>query len=715
MQIERVLPQLLPSHIARTLALGILCAIVCVSRVSAAGDSYVRAQTDHGPWVVGNASIERRIAFDPATGLSTLSWLHKVTGTDFTKPAAAPRQFGDEFSFQAGGNRFTGKSGFELAGTEVLALDGGKALKLRLIQSKAQLEVAVFYAVYDEHPVIRKWIAVTNRSTQPLDLTHLCFESIAAAPGAAAELQLFAGYGTVPREIFFTGRVSDTAMVSRNSRTGEGLVVLNEAPGYLKRTEMGGGWNNRIQVMYDTDLFPFARTLEPGETFASARSSIVFFADGKGLADSRWVVPTYTSQVLMRRGRSFQPRWLYNTWEPFQRQIDEATSADLIKVAGRMGMDIFTIDDGWQAEYGDNRENRQNFPGGLAKIGALLAEQKMGLGLWVPLAAISPEAPDYKQHPEWLCRDRQGHPKFTGTMAGQQAVMCLGSGYREAAARRLIDLIEKVHPAYLKVDLTTVFNAYGEEPGCNAPGHFHKSWAESLERIYEGLQYVGERLYRAHPEVLIDYTFELWGEKHLIDPALLGVADLDWLSNIEDLRPDDAGTRQARTLLYHRALAIPAETMLLGNLHAATLPIEDRFGVAVGSGPLLLGDLRKLTVDQQDWYAAHIRWFKNLRRQASLDDSFFPLGDWAQTSVTSWDGFARLSRTGDGIVVIFRNSSQATEAVVKLTAPPDAVYEARSVIRDRPLGTVTAAVLGSGWSVPLEPGTHTDVIELRRR
>ena len=85
------------------------------------------------------------------------------------------------------------------------------------------------------------------------------------------------------------------------------------------------------------------------------------------------------------------------------------------------------------------------------------------------------------------------------------------------------------------------------------------------------------------------------------------------------------------------------------------------------------------------------------------------------TIVTSWDGFARLSRTGDGIVVIFRNSSQATEAVVKLTAPPDAVYEARSVIRDRPLGTVTAAVLGSGWSVPLEPGTHTDVIELRRR
>jgi alpha-galactosidase len=529
-------------------------------------------------------------------------------------------------------------------------------------------------------------------------------------------LQLFAGYGTVPREIYYTGRVSDTALVSRSSRTGEGLVVLNEAPGYLKRTEMGGGgWDDHLLVMYDTDLFPFERTLAPGEMFRSAASSIAFFVDGQGFADPRWVVPSYASRVLMRRGQSFQPAWLYNTWEPFQRRIDEATSAELIGVAGHMGMDIFTIDDGWQAEYGDNRENLKNFPGGLARIRALLEHQKMGLGLWVPLAAISTQAPDYKQHPEWLCRDREGHPKFTETAAGQQAVMCLGSAYREAAVRRLLDLIETHHPRYLKVDLTTVFNAYGEAPGCNAPGHFHKSWAESLERIYEGLQYVGQRLYREHPEVLVDYTFELWGEKHLIDHALLGVADMDWLSNIDDLRPDDAGPRQARTLLYHRALAIPAEAMLIGNLQAATPPIEDRFGVAVGSGPMLLGDLRKLTTEQQDWYASRVRWFKKLRSQASLNDSFFPLGEWAQPGVKSWDGFARLSRVGDGIVVIFHNDSQATNVVLQLPAPPDAVYEARTVPNGDALGTVTASTLASGWTAPLSAGTRTEVIELRRR
>ncbi len=258
---------------------------------AAAGDSYVRAQTGRDAWAVGNALVERQIAFDPKSGLSTISWRHKVTGTDFTKGGAAPRRLGDEFSFQTGNTTLTGRSGFELAAAEILNLEGGKALKLRLRHSKEGLEVSVFYAVYDEHPVIRKWIAITNTGAQPLVLKHLCFESVAAAAGVPADLQLFAGYGTIPREIFFTGRVSDTAMVSRNSRTGEGLVVLNEAPGYLKRTEMGGNWNDRIQVMYDTDLFPFERTLEPGETFQSARSSVAFFLEGKGFADPRWVVP----------------------------------------------------------------------------------------------------------------------------------------------------------------------------------------------------------------------------------------------------------------------------------------------------------------------------------------------------------------------------------------------------------------------------------------
>ena len=64
---------------------------------------------------------------------------------------------------------------------------------------------------------------------------------------------------------------------------------------------------------------------------------------------------------------------------------------------------------------------------------------------------------------------------------------------------------------------------------------------------------------------------------------------------MDDGTRESAGPRQARTLLYLRSLAIPSEAMLIGNLQAEMPPIEERLATAMGSGPLFLGDLRKLT------------------------------------------------------------------------------------------------------------------------
>ncbi len=571
--------------------------------------SYVRAGSDGRSWTIGNGLVEREIRYDPKAGLYTAHWKHNVTGTDFMQRAQAEKDWGPEFSFDADGEHFAGPEGdkFEfIAASEGNPAIPGKRLVVHLKPRSKPLLVNVGYEVYDGHPVIRKWLVIQNQGTRPVILTHLVFEAVNAVPGPPADMQVSGFYGVEPREIFFTGRVEDTAIVERNSRTGEGLVVMNEAPGYMKRTEMSG-WGRGIAAMYDTDLFPFERRLAPGETFMSAKSSVAFFVDGAGFVDPHWVVPSYTSSVLMKKGATYQPPWVYNTWEPFTRGINAQIVRDLVLIAARMGLDIFTVDDGWQQDYAENRINTQAFPNGLDEIGVLAGRNNLRLGLWVPLAAVSTNTEVYRQHPEWLCRDAQGKPKFTGTASGSQAVMCLASPYKEVAAKRINDLIAGYHLRYVKIDLTTVFNTYGEAPGCYAQGHEHATWAESLERIYEGIQFVTERIYRAHPDILLDLTFELWGQKHLIDYGLLAAGDLDWLSNVDDESPEAAGPRQARTLLYHRALAIPAETMLIGNLHAETPPIEERLATAMGSSPLFLGDLRKLTPTEQDWYGEKVR------------------------------------------------------------------------------------------------------------
>lgn len=689
--------------LAKTVGLSLL-ATSAVYQATAA-EAFVRTLSTGAAWEVGNDQVVRKIQFD-ANGLHTDSLKLLATGTEYIRERAA------EFSFQAGSRSVSGNSGWTLRSAEPVSISGGHSLVIQLEDKQKQFSVAVHYAAYSNEPATRQWLTVTNLSGNPQTLTHFAFTRLTASPCEPHDCMLNAGYGILPRELFMTGRVSDAAIFLRNVNTGEGMAVINEAPGYLKRTEMGEGWSNRFLVMYDTDLFPFERTLNPAESFESAKSSIVFFKDGNEFLDPHWAVPGYMSRVVMRRGASYRPLWLYNTWEPFHRTVNESLVNDLVSIAARMKFDVFTIDDGWQLRYGDNEVDRKSFPGGLEPVLQKLKTQEARLGLWVPLAAIAVDTADYKAHPEWVCRDLHNRPKITNTASGPQGLMCLGSGYRELALKRLSDLIDKYQLAYVKVDLTTVFNAYGEEPGCHSEGHLHRSWAESLERIYEGLEYIGRKLHEQHPDVIIDYTFELWGEKHLIDAALLTDADVDWLSNVADENAKLAGPRQARTLLYQRAASIPAETMLIGNLHAQTEPIEERFGVEIGSGPVLLGDLRKLSVDQQNWWGVQISWYRALRSRASLVDSFFPLGNWQQPGKGPWDGFARLSRDGDGVIALFRNTG--SEAMFALVAPPRSVYSVRSVLEKKDLGKVSAQQLNEGWSAPLDEHRAVTIFELHR-
>ena len=264
----------------------------------------------------------------------------------------------------------------------------------------------------------------------------------------------------------------------------------------------------------------------------------------------------------------------------------------------------------------------------------------------------------------------------------------------------------------MKLDLTTIFNAYGEAPGCWAKGHYHGDWAESLNMIYEGISHVTSKVYEKHPDVLLDLTFELWGQKHVIDAGLLAAGDLDWMSNVSDAQPDSAGTVQARMLLYERAPSMPVESMLIGNLHADVPNAQETFATAIGSAPLLLGDLRKLSAADQQWYHDHIAWFKQLRKSTEINQSFFPLGNWRQPSTASWDGFARLSRSGDGVIAVFRNKSDES-VVIHLPLVPDGKFAVHSVVSRRDFGTLTKEDWIRGMPLPFVGSQTVEILEVK--
>ncbi len=667
-------------------------------------------------WTIGNGIVSRTVGFKPGAGLVTRGFSDLSTGATFIVPAAAWGSMGEEFSFVCNGRRCEGTSPeFELVEAVQAAMGSGSSLTVRLRHKSLGLEVSAVYRVYSGHPAVRKHLVLRNTGAEELHISHLNIESIAIALGPENQTTLLTQYGTIPREIFYTGRSEDAGLLLANGVTGAGMAVLSEVPGYMKRTEIGG-WDDaehvRIGVLYDTDLMPFERTLAMGEQFVTAAASLLPFRNGDGFHDPRWVIPTYTAQVLERLVDAQGPPWIYNTWEPFQRGINHATAMELIKAAGSMGFDIFTIDDGWQQDYGDNAVNLGSFPHGLKPIQGAVEAAGMRLGLWIPVAAIATSSPDFRSHPEWATTDREGKLKTTSTMGGEMAVMCMASAFRDAAAQRIVDAIDRFHLAYVKLDLTTIFNAYGEAPGCWAKGHFHGNWAESLNMIYEGIAQMTSQIYQKHPEVLLDLTFELWGQKHVIDAGLLAAGDLDWMSNVDDRKPHSAGPLQARQLLYQRAASMPVESMLIGNIHADLPSIQESFATAIGSAPLLLGDLRKLSAGDRQWYREKIGWFKKLRSAARISESFFPLGSWLQPSPAAWDGFARLARNGHGIIVLFRNQSHESVATVTLPLMPPGRLSVRSVMTGQDLGVLEGQDWARGMSIALSDAQFVEILEV---
>jgi alpha-galactosidase len=441
--------------------------------------------------------------------------------------------------------------------------------------------------------------------------------------------------------------------------------------------------------------------------FETAKVSIAFTQENTEVAP-QWVMPTYTSAILQRKGRAFQPPWIYNTWETFFRDIDQSLIETLIPIAGQMGYDIFTLDDGWQAMMGSNEIRYSHFPNGLHAIREQIEAHGMRLGLWLALAVVDAQSAAAQEHPEWICWDGKLKPRNTFTMSGSEPVMCLSTPYREVVTEQIAEVVRTYHLAYIKLDLTTISNTYGEGPGCFAEGHEHRTWAESLGRTYEAILSITTVLYAEFPDLLIDLTFELWGQKHVIDYGLLAAGDLDWMSNIHDLSA--GGPRQARTLLYHRSLAIPVDAMLIGNLQADMEPIEERFATAIGSAPLPLGDLRRLSAEQIKWYRCKIDWFKQLRHRIPIQQSFFPLGAWKQPNSVEWDGFARLSQAGEGILVLFKNTDQGNEVTITIPLMLEFSYSLHSIITNKNLGIITAKQIRDGLSLPLVE--NVEIIEI---
>ncbi|MEI6053405.1 MAG: alpha-galactosidase, partial [Opitutaceae bacterium] len=561
-----------------------------------------------------NHAFYTSVFIDRATGIN-----HCITGSK-------------EFSFSVNGKEVSGGRSAGLVDYQRHAItsgvDGRQTLAVVLSGRPgtlaANLEITLYYEIYPDLAVIRKWLSVTNNKPGEIVLTNLEWENVSyeiASPSWIPHIctfpDVYAQYGQCVFKPPYVGRTEDAALLVYDYEKREGLIVGNEGPSILKRTSIyPESTFISIGLGFASDDFPFKKQLSPGETFVSPKGFLMPYkgdvwqdAFGNGLAQ-------YTRKYMGVKlfEKKLAPTFFYNTWNPFKAKISSSLIKQVADVTSKAGVEYLIIDDGWQNNYGDWDADTEKFPGGLKPVCDYIRSKGMKPGLWISAAHVENKSRVRAEHPEWLVRNRENEPaNLHAEVPADCQTMCLATPWYDYIKAKITLLIESNHIGYLKLDLASAHSAYklnNYEVGCYASGHGHHDHAESLYVLITKTYQLIDELKARFPDLYVDCTFELFGKIYGTDYFLVQHADGDWLSNIEEKPP--YGPLYLRQLSYERARVIPPSTLLIGNMQMNWDDSELCFQSLLGAAPLMLGDPRGLSEPKIAWFRQWSDWFRKM-------------------------------------------------------------------------------------------------------
>jgi len=411
------------------------------------------------------------------------------------------------------------------------------------------------------------------------------------------------------------------------------------------------------------------------------------------------VVPDFVRKCMGIRLSELKekPTFVYNTWEPFHKDINEKLVMELAKAAADAGMKEFVIDDGWQDSYGDWGIDMKKFPNGLKPVFDYIKSLGLKPGLWVSIGSAAPSSKVYQAHPEWFVIDKDGKPtSLHAPNDKEKFTACFGTGWYDYIKNILLKLSVDYGLEYFKLDFAVVTSAYTydhTQSGCYSTSHpGHKDHNESLFTNYERLWQLFDELHVAKPDLFIDCTFETLGGTQLIDYALVKHAEGDWLSNFDGVVGEKTDIR-IRNMAWWRSPAMPATALVIGNPQMQDKDWEMHIKSIAGALPIMLGDPRKLSAEDLKKYRDYSDWLQLMETRYGTMSFRQDLQGFGEPMEGMWDGFQRInteSKSG-GIIGIFRHGAVESKRIVTIKyLDSDKTYLVKSMS-----GNVVATLTGN--------------------
>ncbi len=249
----------------------------------------------------------------------------------------------------------------------------GNGASVTLLSQDKKVELTIKYLLYPNSPAIRKSLIVKNLTEEPVRLESVDVEKL-EVPGyyPVTYSWIYHDYGRRRYIGNYDGGKQDALIIVHDMNTEQGIVLGNEATGVMKHTSVF--WEAQdicIGLTHKNSLFPFRKWIEKGESFETPQVFTMVYNNQKTPDEILNIaVPDFVRKYMGIRLSELKekPTFVYNTWEPFYKNINEKLVMELAKAAADAGMKEFIIDDGWQDSYGDWGIDYKKFPNGLKPV-----------------------------------------------------------------------------------------------------------------------------------------------------------------------------------------------------------------------------------------------------------------------------------------------------------------------------------------------------------
>ena len=667
---------------------------------------------------VGNQGFIRTFSWNnDRSGFYTISY------RDLKRDYEYWREGCDEFSFRLNGYKVKGsdESLIRFQDSE-WQVTGDKAhLKIELTGKQhtilQSVGITLHYQLYKGHNVIRKWLEVSNNQSRAIKLDNIFWEDIRMDPWGGIEADIYGHYGRYRYKPPHEGGRHDPALFVKGVKGA--YIVGNEAPAITKRTGISYQQANEITIGLnpsDKD-YAIAYHLKAGESFTTPKGFVLLSDPDQTpqQAFTRQLRPFITEHL----GFKFyelkdKPALIYNTWHPFMHNINTERINELATSLQGTGVEYFIIDDGWSTNYGDWKVDKKKFPKGLKPVMENIRAKGMKPGLWITLSTVETSSEAFEKYKDYAVKGKNGKPvnlhQYDGAIFNKKSVtISLLSPYYDYMMEKVTNLVEKYGLKYLKVDFATAKSAYvtrAEHSGSYDTTQWYQGRSDFFLKTYRRVQQFFDQLSQQYPELIIDATFELWGDWYMLDYGLLQHAHVDWISNYYEKAPQ--GPIKVRKLAYSRGGVLPTSCMMIGNQAIDADNYQYTYYSQLAGTPLLLGDPRNLSEKIKEWYKEHTSWFEGLQQKYDIQKFYSPINSLGAPENKNWDGFLRYnSAKQGGFFAVFRNDSPEKERKIALNqVDSSATYKISSVPDGKQSYKVKGEQLHKGWSVNI-PERHS--------